>query len=77
MKKWLSKKLVNWLLPDIDQRIEAIVITKIKPALLSVSESEGHVAAAQKRIKNLENNMAVLLSIVSSDAKNDQTPNET
>jgi hypothetical protein len=77
MKRWLSKKLVNWLLPDIDQRIEAIVITKIKPALLSVSELENHVAAAQKKVKNIENSMAVLLSIISSDAKNDQTPNET
>jgi uncharacterized small protein (DUF1192 family) len=77
MKQWLSKKLVNWLLPGIDRKIQSSIITEIKPALLSVAELENRVAAAQKRIKNLENSMAVLLSIISSDTANEKIPEET
>jgi hypothetical protein len=59
MKKWLSIQLVNWLLHDINQRIEQKVIEKMQPLTVRIAE-------LQNDIKLLEIKLNVLTVMLSS-----------
>jgi hypothetical protein len=59
MKKWLSKQLVNWLLPDINQRIEQKILKETKPLMV-------HIAEQQKDIKILQIKLTVLTAMLST-----------
>jgi uncharacterized coiled-coil protein SlyX len=72
MKKWLSKQLVNWLLPDINQRIEQKVFKETNPLVVHIAEQQNDIKLLQIKL----NVLTAMLSTNEPDAKQAENSNQ-
>jgi hypothetical protein len=72
MKKWLSKQLVNWLLSDINRRIDEQVIENMQPLTIRIAELQNDMRLLQIKLNVLN----AMLSSHEPDAKQAENPNQ-